>query len=140
MQETEQFNIRLSKSLLYDLDFIERVGKVPKNSWVKYKLAEAIRVSKDELLTSIEDEYIKSRISAIDFKELIGVEPSKSLKEQRTAHHKHAIAITSNQTNREAAREALLSDFNKSQKSEFFDETNTLEHIYNAEMKKSDKK
>jgi len=37
--ETEQFNIRLNKALLYDLEFITQKYKIDKNDWLRTKLA-----------------------------------------------------------------------------------------------------
>ncbi len=82
--ETEQFNFRISKSLVYDLEFIAKVLKVSKTEWVKIKLAEIIAKEKEDLLGKIEKSYINERIDERRFKELTGVNVPKQLEIRRT--------------------------------------------------------
>ena len=39
MENTEQFNIRLPKSLIYDLEYITQQLKVNRNEWIRLNLA-----------------------------------------------------------------------------------------------------
>ncbi|MDO8660990.1 MAG: hypothetical protein Q7K43_03810 [Candidatus Woesearchaeota archaeon] len=77
--DTQQFNFRVSKSILFDLEFISRATGLDKNDWVRYKLAEAIRAEKEASLDKIERDYVNSRIDANQFKELSGYSPSEGL-------------------------------------------------------------
>jgi len=43
---TEQFNIRMSKELMRDLELVSKLLKVNKSEFVKVKLAELIREEK----------------------------------------------------------------------------------------------
>ena len=64
MPDTNQFNMRVSKSLLFDLEFISRATGLSKNDWVRYKLSETIKSGKEELLTVLEKDFVKGRKSA----------------------------------------------------------------------------
>lgn len=79
MDETVQFNLRLSKSLIYDMDFIAKSLKINRNDWLKYKLAQMIKADRDAIISEAERDYVMGRIDGIKFKELIGTEPPQQL-------------------------------------------------------------
>lgn len=77
--DTRQFNFRISKGILFDLEFISRVTELDKGEWVRYKLAEAIRKEKEKLISELEKNFVQCRIDIKKFKELTGYEPHSSL-------------------------------------------------------------
>lgn len=72
--ETEQFNIRMSKELLHDLDIISNLLKVNKSEWIKTKLAENVNEEKNRLLMELSTLYAKGMISKKKVEQLVGKE------------------------------------------------------------------
>ncbi len=70
--ETEQFNIRVPKDLLNDLDFISDMLKVNKSDWVKTRLAENVHEEKDKLLMRLSTQYAQGMISKKEVEVLVG--------------------------------------------------------------------
>lgn len=112
MPETDQFNIRLSKSLLWDLDFIERYTGIQKNDWIRYKLAEAVRKEKESVMESLHRDYIRGYKSDADFRSLAG-EPSDELKEQRKEYHKRMVNLSKDKRHRQFAQSAITEMLSK---------------------------
>jgi len=106
MSETDQFNIRLSKSLLWDLDFIERYTGIQKNDWIRYKLAEAVRKEKEIVMESLHREYVRGYKNDADFRSLAG-EPSDELKEQRKEYHKKMVTFSKDRRHKKFAQSAI---------------------------------
>ena len=61
--ETEQFNIRMPKDLVQDLDIISKLLKVNKSEWVKTKLAEEVHDEKNKLLMELSTLFASGMIS-----------------------------------------------------------------------------
>ena len=72
--ETEQFNIRLPKDLLQDLDIVSSLLKVNKSEWVKTKLAEEVHEEKNKLLMELSTLYAKGIVSKKEVGALVGKE------------------------------------------------------------------
>ena len=70
--ETEQFNIRMPKDLLQDLDIISNLLKVDKSDWVKTKLAEEVHEEKNKLLMELSTLYANGMISKTKIEQLVG--------------------------------------------------------------------
>ena len=70
--ETEQFNIRMPKELVQDLDIISKLLKVNKSEWVKTKLAEEVYEEKNKLLMELSTLYAKGMIGKKKVKQLVG--------------------------------------------------------------------
>ena len=70
--ETEQFNLRVPKDLLQDLDVISSLLKVSKSEWVKTKLAEEVHEEKNKLLMELSTLYANGAISKKKIKQLVG--------------------------------------------------------------------
>src|SRR3989338_9036037 len=70
--ETEQFNIRMPKDLVQDLDIISRLLKVNKSEWVKTKLAEEVHEEKNKLLMELSTLYTNGMISKEKIEKLVG--------------------------------------------------------------------
>lgn len=70
--ETEQFNIRMPKELVQDLDIISRLLKVNKSEWVKTKLAEDVHEEKNKLLMSLSTQYANGTISKGHVESIVG--------------------------------------------------------------------
>ena len=66
--ETEQFNIRMPKDLVQDLDIISKLLKVNKSEWVKTKLAE----EKNKLLMELSTLYANGMISKEKIEKMVG--------------------------------------------------------------------
>ena len=72
--ETEQFNIRMSKDLVNDLDMISRLLNVNKSEWVKTKLAEDVNEETNKLLMELSTLYAKGMINKKKVEQLVGKE------------------------------------------------------------------
>ncbi len=89
MAETTQVNIRLSTALIHDLEFVAQNLKVSKIEWLKVKIAGIISQEREQILEEIDHKYEHGRMEDSEYKELIGLAPSDTLKESR----KHAIIL-----------------------------------------------
>ena len=72
IMETEQFNIRLNRSLLKDLDVVSKLLKVNKSDWVKTKLAEDVQDEKNKLLMELSTLYVNGMVSKKEIESLVG--------------------------------------------------------------------
>ncbi|MBS3148831.1 hypothetical protein J4219_08180 [Candidatus Woesearchaeota archaeon] len=108
MDETEQFNIRLSMSLIKDLDFISRATQISKSEWVRYNVTELVKTAKDKLLSELEKSFIVGRKSAEEFRSVTNHAPSEELIARRNAYHKKMLDLVKDEANREFAKKALL--------------------------------
>ena len=72
--ETEQFNIRMPKELVNDLEIISSLLKVNKSEWIKTKLAEEVHEEKNKLLMELSTLYAKGMISKNRVEQLVGKE------------------------------------------------------------------
>ena len=104
---TEQFNIRLPKSLIYDLDFISRVTKLQKGDWVRYKLSELVRQTREELLIDLEKSFVRGTLLPDDFKEIVGVSASPELVARSAAYHKKMMSALNDPISRSIAKKTL---------------------------------
>ena len=90
--ETEQFNIRMPKELLHDLDIISNLLKVNKSEWIKTKLAEEVYEEKNKLLMELSTLYAKGMINKNKVEQLVGKEIADEMESikivaQRSAKH-----------------------------------------------------
>jgi len=90
--ETEQFNIRMPKELLHDLDIISNLLKVNKSEWIKTKLAEEVHEEKNKLLMELSTLYAKGMINKNKVEQLVGKEIADEMESikivaQRSAKH-----------------------------------------------------
>jgi len=86
MENTEQFNIRLPKSLIYDLEYISQQLKVNRNEWIRLNLAKIIKTNKEDIIGEFEKKYIQGLLTDKEFKELVGFNPSDGMKELKKHH------------------------------------------------------
>ena len=70
--QTEQFNIRMPKELVQDLDIISKLLKVNKSEWVKTKIAEDVNEEKNKLLMELSTLYANGMISKNKIEQLVG--------------------------------------------------------------------
>ena len=70
--ETEQFNIRMPKDLVQDLDIISKLLKVNKSEWVKTKIAEEVHEEKNKLLMELSTLYANGMISKDKIENMVG--------------------------------------------------------------------
>ena len=70
--ETEQFNIRIPKDLVQDLDIISKLLKVNKSEWVKTKLAEEVHDEKNKLLMELSTLFASGMISKEKIEKMVG--------------------------------------------------------------------
>lgn len=70
--ETEQFNIRMPKDLVQDLDIISKLLKVNKSEWVKTKLAEEVHEEKNKLLIELSTLYANGMINKEKIEKMVG--------------------------------------------------------------------
>lgn len=106
--DTDQFNLRLSLSLLFDLEFISRATGISKNEWVRYNLAKAIHKEKEDLLGKIELDFVTGRKTEQEYREIVCIPPREELRLQREAHHKKMVELTKNPASKKFAKKALL--------------------------------
>lgn len=72
--QTEQFNIRIPRELIQDLDIISKLLKVNKSEWVKTRLAEEVHEEKNKLLMELGTLYANGMISREKIEKSIGRE------------------------------------------------------------------
>ena len=83
MKDTEQFNIRLPKALLYDLEFISQHLKLNRNDWLRTKIARLILQEKQDILEVYEQRYAHGFLSDEEFKNFTGISPTDGIKQLR---------------------------------------------------------
>lgn len=88
MDETTQFNLRLPRGMIHDMDFISNAFNLSRNDWLKYKLAQMIASEKERILEKAEHKYILGQISDEQYKKLVGFFPNENLKELRQKEQK----------------------------------------------------
>lgn len=81
--ETEQFNIRLNKALLYDIEFIAQKYNVDRYDWLRTKLAEMIMHEKEMLIGRINENYVQGHISDGEYEMSMGLKPTEGLRDSR---------------------------------------------------------
>lgn len=74
IMQTEQFNIRVPRELVQDLDIISKLLKVNKSEWVKTRLAEKAHEEKNKLLMELSALYANGIISKEKIEKSIGKE------------------------------------------------------------------
>lgn len=82
-EQTTQFNIRVSKQLVDDMDFIARHLNLGRNDWLKVRLAELIKQEKQAMIDEIQNHYVHGKIDSEEFKNLLGYNPIPGLKSLR---------------------------------------------------------
>ena len=83
MEDTTQFNIRIPKSLLWDLEYIAEHRRVQRNDWLRIKIAEMISKEVMKIKEEAQREYLAGRLSDEDFSKKMGFKPPKELTELR---------------------------------------------------------
>ncbi len=79
--DTEQFNIRISKELIKDLEVISRILKVSKSEWIKARLAEEVNEEKNKLLMEVSTLYAKGLIGKKEAEEKVGKEIAEEMEQ-----------------------------------------------------------
>ncbi len=77
--ETEQFNVRLPKDLIEDLELVSSILKVSKSDWVKTKLAEYVFEEKKKLLRELSTMYAEGTITEQEVEKMIGEEMAEEM-------------------------------------------------------------
>lgn len=106
--DTDQLNIRLSKSIIFDLEFVSRAMGISKTDWVRYNLAETLQKDKERFLFQLEVDFINGRKSAAEFKEIAGFLPNASLQARREQQSKKSVELVQNSEHTQFAKKALL--------------------------------
>jgi len=83
MEETTQLNLRFSKALIYDMEFIASKLKISRNDWLKVKISELISQEKLKIMETIEDRFIAGKISEEEFSKTMGFKPTEDMKKLR---------------------------------------------------------
>jgi len=83
MEETTQFNIRLAKSLLYDMEYVAQHYKISRTDWMKYRIAKLVREEKARIIDDFERRYIGGMTTEEEFKNQTGINPTEEMKELR---------------------------------------------------------
>jgi metal-responsive CopG/Arc/MetJ family transcriptional regulator len=86
--ETEQFNIRMPKDLVQDLDVISKLLKVNKSDWVKTKLAEEVHEEKNKLLMELSTLYANGMMSKDKIEQLVGKQIADEMESIKTIAQK----------------------------------------------------
>jgi|TARA_B100001971_G_scaffold61777_1_gene56696 hypothetical protein len=87
MEETMQFNVRLPKKLVYDMEFIAQNLNISRNDWLKVRIAELIskeiEKTKLSIMETAEGRYILGLITAEEFTQRMGFKPTKEMMVER---------------------------------------------------------
>ena len=82
-----QFNIRLPKKLVYDIEFIAQNLNINRNDWLKVKIAELIskeiEKTKLNIMETAEGRFILGMITIEEFTKRMGFKPTKEMIEER---------------------------------------------------------
>ena len=89
MEDTTQFNLRLSKNLIKDMDFIADNLNISRNDWLKVRIAELISKEKLSILEAYETRYVQGKMTNLDFKQKTGVEPTMAMKDLKKIGRAH---------------------------------------------------
>jgi hypothetical protein len=100
MNDTTQFNMRISKSLVNDIERIAQSLNMNRNDWLRYEIAQVIKSEKEKLIKKVEWQFIGGRINAEEFAQQLGHKPSKQLlkfkKKVAEAPHRYFNDIINN--------------------------------------------
>ena len=101
MEDSTQFNIRISRALIDDMDFIARRLRISRAEWFKTRLAEMIQEEKQKALDQLSWAYITNQLSDSDYKDETGSFPTLGLRKLRASskaaaarYLRHAAATT----------------------------------------------
>ena len=89
IMKTQQFNIRLDKNLIYDMELICKILNVDRNAWIKTKLAEMIYEEKIKMISWIESEFLRGKISEKEYEKKLGIKVNDELREMKRIHQKY---------------------------------------------------
>ena len=84
MEETTQFNIRLAKALLYDMEYVAQHYKISRTDWMKYRIANLVKQEKARIIDDFERRYIGGMTTEEEFKKQTGINPTDEMKELRS--------------------------------------------------------
>lgn len=84
MEKTEQLNLRVSQTLLEDIDLVTGVLKIHRSEWIKTKLAEEAHKEKNKLLLELSSLYAKGMIQKKDIEHLVGKDTAQEMEFIRT--------------------------------------------------------
>lgn len=79
MEETVQFNIRLPKNLVYDMEYIAQNKSINRNDWLKYKISKLIKDEKLLLMEEVEREFLRGTIDEEGYEKKMGIKPTEHL-------------------------------------------------------------
>ena len=65
-------NIRISPGLAKELDSIANSMHISKAEWVKYALAKAVETAKGEILDQADKAFVLDRMTAEEYKKVVG--------------------------------------------------------------------
>jgi len=82
--ETTQFNIRLAKSLLYDMEYVAQHYKISRTDWLKYRIANLVREEKARIISDFERRFIGGMTTEEEFKKQTGINPTEEMKDLRS--------------------------------------------------------
>jgi len=82
-----QFNVRLPKRLVYDMEYIAQNLNISRNDWLKVKIAELIskeiEKTKLNLMETAEGRFILGMITVEEFTQRMGFKPTKEMIKER---------------------------------------------------------
>jgi len=103
--ETTQFNIRLAKSLLYDMEYVAQHYKISRTDWLKYRIADFVKEEKARIINNFEARFISGMTTEEEFKKQTGIKPTDEMKKLRAsvneAPRKYIMSILEDIKNRE---------------------------------------
>jgi hypothetical protein len=82
MEKTTQFNIRLPKTMVYDMEYIAEHLNISRNDWLKFKIAEMVLKEKLKIMNSFEERFVKGLISKDEFRKHMGFNPSPEIRKK----------------------------------------------------------
>ena len=83
--ETTQFNIRLTKSLLYDMEYVAQHYKISRTDWLKYRIANLVREEKARIISDFERRFIGGMTTEEEFKKQTGINPTEEMKKLKAS-------------------------------------------------------
>lgn len=84
MEATAQFNIRISKRIVEEMDFISKNLKISRNDWLRVRLAEMIAHEKEDIMERAQFSYLLGDLSEKELMEVIGFKTTAEMKKEKS--------------------------------------------------------
>ena len=103
----DAMRVNISRSMLFDLNFIERASGMQKDKWMYLILAQQIKKEKEKLLEQIEKDFVQERIDEYEFEQMTGYAPCELMQDERKKYIERSNLVLAPERYAKFARKAL---------------------------------